>query len=74
MNILLDTHILIWALEDSDRVSGKARELIINPVNGIFGSRITQVAGRLYLGYPNPCKRIFCVEPRLIIKKLKRKR
>lgn len=38
MNILLDTHILIWALEDSDRLSDKARELIINPANGVFVS------------------------------------
>lgn len=28
MNLLLDTHILIWALNEDQRLSEKARELI----------------------------------------------
>ena len=31
MNLLLDTHIAIWAVEDNPRLSKKARELIANP-------------------------------------------
>ena len=38
MNILLDTHMLIWALEDNLRLSKESRELIINPDNLVFVS------------------------------------
>lgn len=33
MNLLLDTHIAIWALNDDPALSEKARELILNPDN-----------------------------------------
>lgn len=41
MNILLDTHMLIWALTDSPMLSVKAREMILNPENEIFYSVIS---------------------------------
>ena len=31
MNLLLDTHIALWAITDSPRLSLKARELILSP-------------------------------------------
>ena len=31
MNILLDTHVIIWALTDDPRLPGNARELISSP-------------------------------------------
>ncbi|MCO5119735.1 MAG: type II toxin-antitoxin system VapC family toxin [Burkholderiaceae bacterium] len=31
MNLLLDTHVALWAIADSPRLSGKARELIQSP-------------------------------------------
>ena len=31
MNLLLDTHVALWAITDSPRLSGKARELILAP-------------------------------------------
>ena len=36
MNLLLDTHILLWALEDSTQLGGKARELIADGGNVVF--------------------------------------
>ena len=41
MNILLDTHILLWALSNDDRLPGKARELIENTENRIYYSLIS---------------------------------
>lgn len=41
MNILLDTHALIWALEDNPRLSAKAREAIIDGANTVFVSSIS---------------------------------
>ena len=38
MNILLDTHILLWALTNDERLPIKARELILNNENNIFYS------------------------------------
>ena len=38
MNILLDTHILIWALGEDEKLSDKARNLILNPDNMIYYS------------------------------------
>lgn len=36
MNILIDTHILIWYLEDDKRLSQKARDIIENSSNKIY--------------------------------------
>ena len=38
MKLLLDTHIIIWALTDDPRLSRKARELLSSPDNVIFYS------------------------------------
>ncbi len=36
MNILLDTHIALWAISDSPKLSAAARELILAPKSTIF--------------------------------------
>lgn len=41
MDILLDTHIALWALADSDKLSDAAREIIENPGNRIFVSDLS---------------------------------
>lgn len=41
MQILLDTHILLWWLTDSSKLSSKARELIADPANTIIVSAAT---------------------------------
>lgn len=41
MNILLDTHIAIWALNDDPALSQKARELILDPDNVIYYSTVS---------------------------------
>jgi PIN domain nuclease of toxin-antitoxin system len=38
LNILLDTHIALWAIADSPRLSAAARELIMAPRSTIFVS------------------------------------
>ena len=41
MNLLLDTHIAIWALNDDPALSAKARELILDPDNTIYYSVVS---------------------------------
>lgn len=41
MNLLLDTHIAIWALNDDSALSEKARKLILNPDNTIYYSAVS---------------------------------
>lgn len=41
MKILLDTHILLWAISNDERLSEKARKLIENADNEIFYSIIS---------------------------------
>ena len=41
MKLLLDTHILIWALNDDPRLSKKARELLLKPENSIYYSVVS---------------------------------
>jgi len=36
MNLLLDTHALLWLFDDDDRLSENAKEIIANPDNKIF--------------------------------------
>ncbi|MDO4798655.1 MAG: type II toxin-antitoxin system VapC family toxin [Coriobacteriales bacterium] len=36
MRLLLDTHIALWALEDSPRLPARARELILDASNQVF--------------------------------------
>ena len=38
MKILLDTHITIWATTDDNRLSKKAREIILDPANELYYS------------------------------------
>jgi len=38
MKLLLDTHLLLWAAGEPDRLSGKARSLIDNPENELLFS------------------------------------
>ena len=40
MRILLDTHILIWVIQDNEKLSSKASDMIKNPYNEIFYSSI----------------------------------
>ena len=41
LNLLLDTHMLIWALTEDERLSDKARELILDPDNTIYYSAVS---------------------------------
>ncbi len=41
MNLLLDTHIAIWALNDDPALSEKARKLILDPDNTIYYSTVS---------------------------------
>lgn len=41
MNILPDTHILLWAISNDKRLTKKAAELISNPENSVFFSVIS---------------------------------
>ena len=38
MNLLLDTHLLLWAASDPDRLSAKARTLLLDPANQLLFS------------------------------------
>ena len=41
MNLLLDTHIALWALNDDPSLSEKAKELILDPDNTIYYSMVS---------------------------------
>ena len=41
MRILIDTHILLWCLEDSPKLTAAARQLIEDPDNEIYVSKAT---------------------------------
>ncbi len=41
MDILLDSHILIWALTDDRRLSRKARQIILDPEHFVFFSAVS---------------------------------
>ena len=41
MNLLLDTRILIWALNDDPRLSEKAKEMILDTDNAIYYSSVS---------------------------------
>ena len=38
MNILMDTHMLLWALGEDERLSEKARGFILDPGNTLYYS------------------------------------
>ncbi len=41
MNILLDTHIALWAISNHPKLPGKAKELILDPDNTIYYSAVS---------------------------------
>ena len=41
MNILLDTHIALWAITDHPKLSASARKLIADPDNTVYGSAVS---------------------------------
>ena len=41
MNLLLDTHALLWALADPDELSVRARSLIVDPKSVVFASAVS---------------------------------
>ena len=41
MNLLLDTHILIWALNEDPRLPDKAREMILDENNAVYYSSVS---------------------------------
>lgn len=36
MNYLLDTHILLWAIQNHPKLSQKAKDIIVNPDNELL--------------------------------------
>lgn len=52
MNVLLDTHAFIWWLDDDDRLSRRARRLILAADTGVFVSSATawEMATKVRLG------------------------
>ena len=66
MNLLLDTHVALWAITDDERLSAMARELIQSPRNAVWisavsvweiaikhtlGREIMPISGKKALGY-----------------------
>ena len=41
MRILLDTHILLWIMNDDEKLSNKAREIILDEENKLFYSVVS---------------------------------
>ena len=60
MRVLLDTHILLWALIEPGRLSGEVRDVIENPANEVLFSSasIWEIAIKAGLGRAK-----FAVEP-----------
>lgn len=40
-NLLVDTHVLLWALDDTDRLRTETRRTLANPDNEVFVSAAT---------------------------------
>lgn len=54
MKLLLDTHILLWALADSDKLPAQARLLIEDPENTIYYSVVCPWEVEIkHLNHPN---------------------
>jgi PIN domain nuclease of toxin-antitoxin system len=43
MNYLLDTHALLWSFFEPERLSAKAREILLNDACEIYYSRRSQI-------------------------------
>ena len=41
MNVLFDTHLLLWALTDDDRLPQKARDILMDTTNNIYYSVVS---------------------------------
>lgn len=41
LDLLIDTHVLIWAVEASPRLRASAREMLVDPVNRLYASAVT---------------------------------
>jgi PIN domain nuclease of toxin-antitoxin system len=59
VRLLLDTHVVLWALADSPRLSARARELLADPDNECWVSSVSvwEIAikvrlGKYQLGHP----------------------
>jgi PIN domain nuclease of toxin-antitoxin system len=57
MKILIDTHILLWWLDDDPKLTPRSRAVISDPANGVFVSQVSlwetaikQRAGKLQIG------------------------
>ncbi len=63
MNLLLDTHLLLWAAGQPDRLSAQALELLENPDNRLIFSAASlwEIAIKRGLGRPD-----FRADPRLL--------
>lgn len=67
MKLLLDTHLLLWAANDSKRLSANARRLINDPANDLLFSAVSiwEVAIKSSQG-----KTAFKLDPRLLRRNL----
>lgn len=63
MKLLLDTHVLLWAAGEPDRLSAAARELLLDPQNELLFSAASlwEIAIKRTLGRED-----FRVEPRVL--------
>jgi len=52
LNLLLDTHVALWAITDNPKLSQKARELILSPRNNVWisAANIWEIAIKHALG------------------------
>ena len=52
MNLLLDTHVALWAITDNPKLSQKARELILSPRSNVWisAANIWEIAIKHALG------------------------
>ena len=52
MKLLLDTHVVLWALSDPDRLSADSRALLLDPDNdlGVSAATAWEVAIKRHLG------------------------
>ena len=55
MNLLLDTHLILWAAGDPSRLSGEASALLLEPANTLYYSAASlwEVAIKRSLGRPD---------------------
>ena len=56
MRLLLDTHVVLWALADSPRLSLRARELLADPANEcwVSAASVWEIAIKVLIGKHQP--------------------